>query len=157
MANSGLLVRTPANGFQPVIQAEFESVKLFDTIKVTWRKSRNPRFHRKMFALFRFVTDQIDIDFDEVVLPTGEVITPSASLDATREWLVIKAGYYKVYGHPDGSVSIKAESLSYDSMDETKFERVYSAVIDAALLLLPSFKSSGELDAAIDELLRFDS
>ena len=79
---------------------------------------RNPKFHRKGFAMLHDMFDMQD-HFD--------------NFKHFREFIVIKAGYYTTWVAPNGHTSFQADSLSFGSMDNAKFEKVYNALIDAFL------------------------
>lgn len=149
------LIRIPGKGFQAFNPDDFMHVGAGEVITVTWAKARNPRFHRKGFALFKYVFECLP----ETVRPVeyhGNRIIPRANFDQTRKWMTIEAGFFNEFYSPDGSVRVEAKSLSFAAMDDEEFERVYSALIDVALRLLPHIKSGDELNAAVETVLRFD-
>ena len=155
MAKTSQLIRTKNRGFQPFDVREFERVGPGEIITVEWRRSRNPDFHRKFFALVKFIYDQMP-EFGAPVVYDGQQISPRKSFDAVRYWLTVKAGYYDVVGLPNGKVRIEPKSVSFAKMDQDEFERLYSAMIDAALEVLPMMRSGSQLRGAVENVLRFD-
>jgi hypothetical protein len=75
---------------------------------------RNPKFHRKAFALF-----QLGFQNQEKI----------NSFPNYRNLMTIKAGFYTIEMSGDKQVPF-ADSLSYSSMDNNKFAEVYSKVLD---------------------------
>ena len=74
------------------------------------KRSRNPKFHRYAMAMLNRLHDMAD---DET------------AFNPWRKWLTIKAGYFSVTGFPDGSSLVEADSLSFESMSEEKFQQVW--------------------------------
>ena len=52
-------------------------------------------------------------------------------------------------------VGTHLDSISYDNCSPEKAERIYSAIIDKALELLPRYADAAELDSMVDEIIRF--
>ena len=85
--------------------------------EVTVKKIRNPKFHRKFFALVKLAHENSDYDMP---------------LDSFRKYLVIKAGYFNVFPTQKGKY-IEAKSIAFDKMDETEFAELYSKVLDVVV------------------------
>lgn len=137
----------------------FDEIKYGEIISVQWSKVRNPRFHRKMFALFKYVFDQLPEQNIEPIEYQGNVIYPRANFDQTRKWMTIRAGFYEAFwvgSAARGKLVIEAKSLSYAKMDNKEFENVYSAMIDVALEMLPHIVDRQTLDRAVETVLRFE-
>ena len=81
------------------------------------KKSRNPDFHRKAFAMLHEIFDNQDTFTD---------------FDRFREWLQIAAGIVETIIGPDGQTYYKVKSLAFHKMDNIEFERTYQALITAA-------------------------
>ena len=114
--------------FAPVDETEYEKTTKFKTgeqYQVEIKLTRNPKFHRKVFAFFGFCFDHWS--------GTKSFWDESAQKDQFRKELTILSGYYKEYYDINGDVSIYAESLNYANMNQERFEQVYSALINAAL------------------------
>ncbi len=126
-------------------------LKLGDVIQGNFSKMRNPAFHRKFMAMVRlgfemweteFENDRIERDFTEF-----------------RKWITVKAGFYYVVGYPDGSVRVRAKSLSWSKMDDLEFERVYNGVLNAMMTEViakqhPDY-TTDEYNMAVDQMLSF--
>lgn len=128
-----------------------DSVQPGEVITVKYRKARNPRFHRKAFALFKFLFDALP-EPDSIKF-RGHDVVPVKDFDTVRKELTVMAGFYEVVGRVDGSVKLTAKSLSFASMDDEEFGRVYSALIDVGLRILPYTMTGEELERAADNLI----
>ena len=147
------LVKTNGNTLIPLDTDSLKGIANGEIIKVKWSKVRNYKFHKKMFALFNFINDALP-ELSPVKVK-GIMVEPIRSLETTRKELVIMAGFYEVEGKIDGSVKLVAKSLSYGSMSNEEFEKVYSALIDVALRVLPYSLSEEELENSINNLVGF--
>ena len=73
--------------------------------------------------------------------------------------MTILAGFYKPVYNVRGDLRLEAESLSFASMDETRFEKVYRALLTVIwnrVLRSVGYASEAEVERVIDELMRFD-
>jgi hypothetical protein len=115
------------NHFEPLGADAFKkSLKLHpgDFIRIeTWKK-RNILFHRKFFAFLNTVI---------YFLPEDEKYDRFRNIDYLREELMIIIGEVDIHIRFDGEQHLKAKSISFKSMDNEKFEHVYSLCIDAVL------------------------
>jgi hypothetical protein len=84
------------------------------TYSVEIRQPRNVKFHRKFFSLINMAYDNQEA-FNNI--------------EELRAWVLMKAGYYKRVATPTGEM-YQPESISFSSMDEIKFNEVYSRVLD---------------------------
>ena len=113
----------------PADDHESERMKKFknnEMYEVEIKLSRNPAFHRKMFAFFGFCFEHWASD--------REFMDEYSQRDEFRKDLTILAGFRKEIYNMDGSVKVVAESLSYASMDQERFEKCYNAIIQAAMI-----------------------
>ena len=78
------------------------------------KQPRNIDFHRKFFALLNL---------------TFENQEHFNNLDEMRAWLIMKAGYYKLVITPTGEM-FQPLSISFSSMDNIEFSKLYSSVLD---------------------------
>ena len=86
---------------------------------------RNPAFHRKVFAFFGFC-------FEHWKGP-NEFQCESKQFDVFRSHLTVLAVYYVELYNIRGELRIEAQSISYSCMSQEEFERLYNALIQAAL------------------------
>src|SRR5690348_515816 len=138
------LYRHPTAGMQPADEdadAYVKKLGVGEVIQARIRKARNYRFHKKFFALLR------------VGFANQERYT---TLEAFREECLILAGWYTTHVHASGSASLHAKSISFESMDELEFERLYQAVIDVILTtFIPGMSEAALRQATAEEVARF--
>lgn len=148
------MVKSATGYFTPLEAEEFYRVKPGEVIQVDWSKPRNPAFHRKAFALFKLIYDALP-ESTEPVRVGGDLVIPMRDFDETRKWLTVKAGFYGVIGYPDGTVRVRAKSLSYSSMPEEEFALLYNNLITLAVQYIPHFIDGDQVDALVEEAMRF--
>ena len=130
-------------------------VKLGAVLHGKFTRMRNPKFHRKMFAL-------LSLGMSAWIAPNeleykGRPV--AKSFDRFRRDIVILAGHYEAVVTLKGEVRLEAKSLSFASMDEAEFERVYAGVLTVLwdrIFELAGYKSKEEVDKTVNELLRFE-
>lgn len=98
------------------------------------KKVRNPKFHRKAFALLNTIYSNQD-SFD--------------NFEWFRFWITMKAGFSDTAIAPNGQKMYKAKSLSFESMDDIDFQKWYEAVITVAI------KEYGLDENSLNQILEF--
>lgn len=101
------------------------------------KKVRNPAFLRKTMVFFHFCFDHWDGS------KVHEFCSEIEQFDRFRKDLTILAGFYVQTTRLNGELRTEAESLSFASMNEERFQECYSALINAALRHI--FKTTDEL------------
>jgi Protein of unknown function (DUF1367) len=142
-------------GLVPDSAAELESLADLHhgtTYRVELVAPRNPRFHRKLFALLRILFDAWE---PPPAMHAG--IPVARDFESFRDMLTILAGYHTPYFLLDGSVRLKPKSIAFARMDETTFDRLYSRVIDIALEHVPTSQqlTREQIDERVEAILRF--
>ena len=66
------------------------------------KKARNPRFHRKFFALIKIGHDNTDLNMP---------------IDSYRKYITVKAGFFERFPTKKGEY-IEAKSIAFDKMDD---------------------------------------
>jgi hypothetical protein len=123
-----------------LIPADTESEELLrkmpadKIMRLKYTMVRNAAFHRKGFSMLQAMFDMQE-HFDQ--------------FEPFRKWIVMKSGYAKTYAAPNGYTLFEPESLSFGSMDQERFEKVYSAIIDTFLREFPRI-SKEELDTVLE-------
>jgi hypothetical protein len=125
-------------------------IKVGQIVRCEVTRSRSPRFHRKAFALFNYAYSRFEPVETKL---NGRMVTPQRDFDEFRKWLTIKAGFFDVIGYPDGSVRARAQSLSYANMEQEKFERVYSNVLNAAIEHVLLGETSDEVNRVVEQMI----
>ena len=153
-----MLVKTPGGALAPVDAEAREMVdklKLGQGIQASVRRARNVRFHRKGMALFRLA-----YDVWEPLTPLEYKGLPVAKdFERFRKDMTILAGFYKPVYNVRGELRLEAESLSFSSMDDERFEQVFRAVLTVVwdrVLKAAGYASEEEVERVINELMRFD-
>jgi hypothetical protein len=96
----------------------FKKVKRNTELQIEITQPRNIKFHRKFFSLINMVFDNQELFEDIEIL---------------RKELTILSGFYTEYTSFDGEVKREAQSISFASMDEIKFNELYSKFIDTVI------------------------
>jgi hypothetical protein len=109
--------------------------------KVT--RVRNPRFHRKFFALLTVGFEA----FEPVREYKGYVI--EKNFDAFRDDIIIMAGYYIATYRPDGVMRLRPKSIAFSKMDEDTFADLYNKVATVLLNQVLTRYNRAELDRVI--------
>lgn len=111
----------PCDAEAEAIVASFGSGEI---VRCEIRRDRNPGHHRKFFAILGLVFKN-----QETYL----------SVEALRFAVMISAGYVDEISIGGGKVAFKPRSISWAKMDQTDFDRLYSAALEAIPRLLPAF------------------
>lgn len=146
------LLRTP-HGFVPASDEDFDElrkVKLGSEVRAAIVQPRNVRFHRKFFAMLK-------IGFDAWEPPEKEHrgLPVQKNFERFRKDCVIAAGYYEPVANLKGEVRAEAKSISFASMAENEFERVYSDVANVLLQRVLINYTRADLDRVVEEIIRF--
>ena len=115
----------------PLDDMQAEALMKFKTgeqYQVEIKQVRNPAFHRKVFAFFKFCFDHWAADKTE-----WRYFDERTQFDTFRKNLTVLAGYKVASYTIDGRMRVEAQSLSYGNMEQDEFERCYSALINAAM------------------------
>lgn len=123
------LIRTSL-GLQASTDEDYEllhKIPMGKEVKAHITQPRNPRFHRKFFALIRAAWDCI----------TEQQRKNLRSAEAFREQLLITSGFSEpLYDITGQKFLERAKSISFAKMDEAEFSEVYSKVLDTILTIL---------------------
>lgn len=125
------LVKHPGGVFSPANETDLERLQRFkngETYVAEIKLTRNPAFHRKVMAFFGFCFAHWCANRAGI-----EHMDEHSQFDRFRKDLTILAGFYVQTVRLNGEIRTEAESLAYASMDQEKFERVYKALINAAI------------------------
>lgn len=110
--------------FLPALQ----SFKNGEMYSVEIKRTRNPQFHRKVFAFFKFCFEHWAAENTEL-----QFQSEAKQFDTFRKNLTVLAGYREVTYTIDGRMRVEPQSLSYGNMEQDEFEQCYSALINAAI------------------------
>ena len=110
-----ILVVKTINGFlKPAYDSDSDAFKKIPTneiIEIEYKKKRNIRFHRKFFGLLKLAFEN-QSDY--------------RTMETMRHDIIVTAGFYnEIVNLITGEVYKKANSISFDSMDENEFSDLY--------------------------------
>lgn len=111
---------------------------------------RNYKFHRKFFALIKVAYEAWE---PEPVYHKNVLI--EKNLKRFRKDLIIQAGYYDTVFNINGELRLEEKSISFASMSEEDFERLYSRVIDVVLGKVLTHYTRDDLDDQCERVLSF--
>jgi hypothetical protein len=134
------VLKTAGGNLFPATDEDADKLTRFKTgehYEIEIKLSRNPAFLRKVMAFFKFCFEYWD---GESVLEYTE--TPE-QFDRFRKDLTILAGFYVQTTRLNGDTRLEAESLSFASMSEERFQQCYIALTNAAMRHI--FKTADEL------------
>lgn len=100
-----------------------QSLKIGDDIGASLTKARNAKFHRKFFALLNLC-----FGYFEPPKREWQGVEAVKNFDVFREQITILAGYFDVTYNLDGSIKVKAKSISFAKMDDIEFSKLYNDV-----------------------------
>lgn len=150
------LIRTPY-GLVPATDDDRDAlapITLGSHVKAKITRERNAKFFRKWWALAK-----IAFDIWSETMPTmeykGQRVLPD--FDRFRKDLTILAGFYRPVFNARGECRLEAESLAFGRMTEERFDKLYSATVDAVLqkVLPKSVLTEDELNAAVEQMVGF--
>lgn len=153
MATELYLTKTAAGALAPADQQSTECIaklKLGTTVAATVRQPRNVRFHRKFWALLNVAYDAWE--------PVGKEYKGQPvqkNFEQFRRDVTILAGYYESTYTLKGEVRLVPKSISFASMDEDEFGKLYSAIIDVILSRILTNYTKDDLDNVVENVLRF--
>lgn len=114
------LVKTP-RGFIPASDLDKEvtdKIAMGEEAEVEFRKARNPRFHRKFFAMLH------------IVLMNQEKYS---TLEDLLVEVKVRIGHYKESILSTGEIVYVPKSISFRKMNQLEFEKFYDKSVDAIL------------------------
>lgn len=127
-----LLQRLPA-GFAPADDEAREDIKRFpvgSVARMEVKLMRNYQFHKKYFALvdlgFQYFADNCPQQEYK-----GKPVLPN--LNRFRKDVAIMAGFFTPTWNIRGELRVDAESISFASMSQERFEQLYDATIRVLL------------------------
>lgn len=130
---TAMLIKSPTGALVPFSEEDAAGLRKIKTgapVRCEITQVRNPAFHRKFFALIKFL---FDIWAERVPRKTYKGVEVQPSIERFRKDLTILAGRYVAHYNIRGEVRLEAESISFASMGQEEFETLYSSVIDVAL------------------------
>ena len=133
-----------ANGcFAPASVDDADIAKKFKAGEVypakIWKK-RNVLFHRKFFALMNYVLEN-----QEKYENLEDLITE----------VKLRAGWYVEHVTLKGKMVYIPKSISFENMDDTDFEKLFSKAIDIVIKWFIKEMNAEKLDLIVDEIIGY--
>jgi hypothetical protein len=113
---SKIFCKNTATGLIPLYDSDYEEkrkLKIGEVYECEIKRKRNYDFHKKFFALIKLGCENSPLGMPE---------------QAYRAYVTMKAGYAEVYKTPTGRMALP-QSISFSSMDQPKFEKLFFAVL----------------------------
>jgi hypothetical protein len=121
-ANEIYMVKGLGGKFTPAHDSDLEiakQLKAGEVYRFTFVKPRNYEFHKKFFALIKLVFENQD---------------HYTNIDDIRHDLTVEAGFkVEKINQFTGEVRYVAQSISFASMDEIEFGKLYSKMLDTVI------------------------
>jgi len=131
-----LFTKLPNASFIPASEDDAEllsKVKVGETVRLTLVRPRNIKFHKKFFALINLAFDYWEPPKHGEGSAWSEKMPIERNVERFRKDVTILAGYYDATYRLNGDVRLEAKSISFGSMSEDDFEKLYSKVIDVII------------------------
>ncbi len=119
-------------------------------VRATVKLQRNPKFHRKFFALLNLAYDAW-----EPAESTYKGRVVGKNFDQFRNDIVCLAGFYEMAVNLRGETRVTAKSISFANMDQAEFDDLYNATVNVILKHILTNYSRDDLDAVMDQLVGF--
>jgi hypothetical protein len=150
-----LLTKAVDGTLRPLDEAQADLLKRYATdslLRCEVKQVRNPRFHRKFFALLT-----LGFEAWEPAVQEYKGFEVQKDFEHFREDVTIAAGHYVVTTNLHGTVRLRAKSISFSSMKQDEFERLYSSVANVLLQNVLTRYTRADLDQVINRVLGFCS
>ncbi|MBY0243512.1 MAG: DUF1367 family protein [Burkholderiaceae bacterium] len=135
------------------VAADFiQKMKAGALMHADFKKVRNWKFHKKYFALVSFAFDQWEPRSG--LTYQGQAVAKNK--ERFRKDIAILAGFFETTVNLKGEVRLEAKSISFAQMDEIEFEALYNETINVILQRVLTKYTRDDLDAVVEQLLRFD-
>ena len=151
------LMKTTGGALIPLDPNTEETLKKIGTGSVLngeFKKLRNPKFHRKVFALFNLgyeIWDAPELEYKGVQV--------QKNFDKFRNDITVIAGYFDAVPNMMGELQLVAKSISFGNMDDIEFEKLYKKVRDVIwtrILSSKGYDNPEAVDEIVNKLLEFD-
>ncbi len=119
-----------------------------------FKRKRNEKFHRKVFALFEFAFEVWEPKIRTVIIQ-GEEIVPRKNFNQFRKDLTIAAGFFEANFDLRGNMRLEAKSISFAKMDDIEFEELFNKLIDVVIEKVLTNYTRNDVNRVVDELVGF--
>jgi len=136
------LAKLPNGDLRPLHSNDIRMLKTNNIYQFNFKLQRNLKFHRKFFA------------FLKAAYSIESIQEMFSSIEHLRYALIMDAGYFDEVIGFDGTIFLKAKSISFASMDETVFSQLYNRVLNIVLKQLPSYTKK-DIQKLESEVIKF--
>lgn len=134
-------------------QSRLKKLEAGELITFDVKLPRNGKFHKKFFAMLNLAYEMWEPNRK---WKSYKGVAVQKNFERFRSDVLIQAGYYSQTFDLDGNMKLEAVSISFASMDDIKFEAVYSDCLNVLLeKVLITYKDRAEVDAVVEKMLRF--
>ena len=126
-------------------------IKAGEVVKLKLTRPRNYLFHKKFFAMLNFAYDY----WDPKVSFNKWDIEPAKNFDRFRKDVIVLAGFFDYTYRLNGDTRFEAKSISFGSMSEDEFEKLYSACVDVILQYVCTQYDGKMLDEVVEQAMAF--
>jgi hypothetical protein len=136
-------------------QEKLKKIKTGSVVTCEMRVRHGWEFHKKVFSLMRICYDHFCESSGFFEKLKDESITPS--FDVFREDFLILSGHYTKHFSINGTLTLKAKSLSFKGCTHEQKEEIYSSLIDTALrhIYKDGSLNESELRAMTEKILSY--
>ena len=139
--SKAFLIRTQS-GFKPAFDTDYEALKKIpygDPIEVTWKRPRSYGNHKRFFAMLGCTVDNL-----------AEDIHPRYSnIEYLRKEALIATGHCTMHETLGGKIMFEAKSISFSSLSEDDFQKLYGLVANYLLKHFARYDSQADFDKHI--------
>lgn len=139
-----LAAKTVGGYLQPLAEyaGDLDGIGQGEIVRLKVDRPRNINFHRKYFAMIKYLWTMVD--------GVPDLFFTQENL---RKWLQVRAGFYDEITLDGTRIAL---SISFGSMTEDEFQKVYTGVINVALKeLLPKAYKDEDLDQAVQQFMGY--
>jgi hypothetical protein len=130
-----------------------EKIPSGKVVKVVVTVPRNPKFHRKFFALLSVIYDCMEEDTKrELNVWTAEELRNRLKIDTGRYTLHIVGENSTL---PVGTCVYIPDSMAYEAMDDVEFEALYEQTMMMAISKYITGQNVESVNMMVDQVLRF--
>lgn len=119
-------------------------------IRADFKKMRNPAFHRKYYALLNFAYENW-----EPSAQTYKDQVVEKNFDRFRKDIAILAGFGFPTYNIRGEMRMEAKSISFASMDEVEFEKLFQSTITVIMKHILTNYTQEDIQNVVNQLLDF--
>lgn len=127
-----------------------EGLKTGAVISIEWKRPRNYKFHKKMFALLKVAFDAWE---PTTATYKGQIV--GKNFEQFRNDVVCLCGHYEMAINLRGETRVTAKSLSFASMDQDEFDTLYNSMINVILAKILTNYTRDDLDSVVEQILQF--